>query len=49
MADHHDKDHNHGSMDIREQEKTFVGFIRLSIWVTGISIGILIFLGLVNS
>jgi Ni,Fe-hydrogenase I cytochrome b subunit len=49
MADHHSADHQHGSMDIREQEKTFSGFIRMSIWVTAISIGILIFLALVNS
>ena len=49
MGDHHDKDHKHGSMDTRDHEKTFEGFIRMSIWVAGISIGILIFLGLVNS
>jgi len=48
MADHF-AEHKHGSMDIRAQEKTFAGFIRLSIWVTAISIGILIFMGLVNS
>ena len=49
MADHHDNDHKHGSMDIGDHEKTFHGFIRLSIWVAGISIGILVFLGLVNA
>lgn len=42
-------DHKHGSMDIRAQEKTFDGFIRMSIWVTAISIGVLIFLGLANA
>ena len=42
-------EHEHGSMDIRAQEKTFAGFIRFSAWVAGISIGILIFLALVNS
>ncbi|MFN4100291.1 MAG: aa3-type cytochrome c oxidase subunit IV [Pararhodobacter sp.] len=42
-------DHEHGSMDIKEQEKTFNGFIKLSIWVAAISIGILIFLALLNS
>jgi len=49
MADQHHTDHKHGSMDIREQEKTFAGFVRMSIWVTGISIAILIFMALVNS
>ena len=49
MADHHTSDHVHGSMDIRAQEKTFAGFIRMSVWVAGIAIGILIFLALVNS
>ncbi len=49
MADHHHADHAHGSMDIRAQEKTFAGFIRLSIWVGCIAIGVLIFMGLANS
>jgi Bacterial aa3 type cytochrome c oxidase subunit IV len=50
MADH-DKDthHTHGTMDIRTQEKTFAGFIRMVTWGIGISIGILIFMALVNS
>lgn len=42
-------EHKHGSMDTREQEKTFNGFIRLSVWGAAISIGILIFLALVNA
>ncbi|MCC5957960.1 MAG: aa3-type cytochrome c oxidase subunit IV [Rhodobacteraceae bacterium] len=41
--------HEHGKMDIREQEKTFAGFIRYSVWVTAISIAVLIFLALANS
>lgn len=49
MADNHHSEHAHGSMDIRAKEKTFAGFIRLSIWVAGIAIGVLIFMGLVNS
>lgn len=49
MADHHHAEHVQGTMDIRAQEKTFAGFIRLSIWVACISIGVLIFMGLVNS
>jgi hypothetical protein len=36
-------------MDIREHEKTFAGFIKLSIWVAGVSIGILVFMALVNA
>jgi hypothetical protein len=42
-------DHKHGEMDIEVQEKTFDGFIKASTWVSGISIGILIFLALFNS
>ena len=41
--------HEDGKMDISEQEKTFEGFIRVSVWTAAISIGILIFLALVNS
>lgn len=42
-------DHKHGEMDVSAQEKTFAGFIRVSTWVVAISIGVLIFLALVNS
>ena len=49
MADHHPAEHVHGSMDIRAQEKTFAGFVRMSIWVTCIVIGVLIFMGLANA
>ena len=49
MADHHHAEHVQGTMDIRAQEKTFAGFIRLSIWVACIAIGVLIFMGLVNA
>jgi Ni,Fe-hydrogenase I cytochrome b subunit len=48
MADHK-AEHKHGSMDIREHEKTFAGFIRMSIWVVAIAIAVLIFLGLANA
>lgn len=41
-------EHKHGSMDVREQEKTFEGFVRFSVWTVAISIGVLIFLALVN-
>ena len=49
MADPHTSDPVHGSMDMRAQEKTFAGFVRLSIWVVCIAIGVLIFMGLTNS
>ena len=49
MADKHQNDHKHGTMDMRAQEKTFEGFIRMSIWVVCVSIGILIFMALANS
>lgn len=49
MADHNHAEHVHGSMDIRAQEKTFAGFVRMSIWATCITIGVLIFLALANA
>jgi hypothetical protein len=50
MADQHHAEHVHGSMDIRAQEKTFAGVSSAcrSGW-PGISIAVLIFMGLVNS
>ncbi len=41
-------EHKHGSMDTKVQEKTFDGFIRISVWTAVISIGVLIFLALAN-
>lgn len=41
--------HKHGSMDTTEQEKTFNGFIKTAIIVASVSIGILIFMALVNA
>ena len=41
--------HEHGSMDTTEQEKTFHGFLKMAMWVGGISIGILIFMALANA
>ncbi len=49
MADHQPTEHKHGSMNIRAQEKTFQGFIRLSIWVVVVAILILIIAGLANA
>jgi hypothetical protein len=42
-------EHKPGSMDITEHEKTFDGFIRWSVRVAAVSIGILIFLAIFNS
>ena len=41
--------HEHGKMDITEQEKTFEGFLKFAAWGTAISIGVLIFLALANA
>lgn len=41
--------HVHGSMDTTTQEKTFAGFMRVSVWVAVVAIAILIFMALVNS
>ncbi|OSQ51039.1 aa3-type cytochrome c oxidase subunit IV [Marivita geojedonensis] len=42
-------EHKHGTMDISEHEKTFDGFIRWTIRVAAVSIGVLIFLAIFNS
>ena len=39
-------EHNHGSMDISEQEKTFDGFMTWSMRVGAVSIAVVIFLAL---
>ena len=50
MAGHHDQgEHKPGSMDIRVQEKTFAGFIRMVTWGIGISVGLLILTALLNA
>ena len=50
MADHPHDQHDHvvGTMDIKDHEKTFAGFIRMVTWGAGICIGILVFMALVN-
>lgn len=42
-------EHKHGSMDTSVQEKTFAGFIRIVTWGAAVSIGVLIFMALVNA
>lgn len=49
MADHHRSEHVHGSMDIRGHEKTFAGFVRMSVWVIVLSFAALIFMALTNA
>lgn len=46
MADH---DYEPGKMDITEQEKTFNGFVSLSVKGAAISIAVLILLALFNA
>jgi hypothetical protein len=45
----HGPDHKHGTMDTRAQEKTFAGFVRMVTWGVCISLGLLIFVALVNA
>lgn len=42
-------DHKHGSMDIKVQEKTFAGFLRISAWGIVLSVLTLIFMALSNA
>ncbi len=42
-------DHEHGKMNIAEQEKTFAGFLRVGAIGAVVVIAILIFMALVNS
>lgn len=42
-------EYKHGEMDIRDHQKTFAGFVRVSTWVCIVSIGILIFMALTNA
>lgn len=44
MAQHDHSEHQHGSMDIREQEKTFAGFIKFTNWTVVIILLVLVFL-----
>ncbi|KFE35535.1 aa3-type cytochrome c oxidase subunit IV [Thioclava atlantica] len=42
-------DHQHGSMNIRDQEKTFSGFVRFVTYAVIAIICVLVFLALVNA
>lgn len=41
--------HEHGSMDIKTQEKTFEGFTKWLTWGAVVCIAVLVFLALVNA
>lgn len=45
---HQMAEHEHGTMDSKVQEQTFVGFIKVSSYVATVSVVLLIFIGLVN-
>ena len=50
MAHHHDTAaHEHGTMEVRDQEKTFAGFIRFSTWFVIIVALVLVFLALTGT
>ena len=42
-------EHKQGSMDTKEQEKTFAGFMRMVSWSGVIIVAILIFMALANA
>lgn len=42
-------EHKQGSMDVKAQEKTFAGFMRLVSWGAVVIVGLLIFMALVNA
>ncbi len=46
-GDHHPAEHDHGTMDITEHQRTFEGFIRFWVILFGATAMILIFLALV--
>jgi len=41
-------EHKHGEMNIDVQEKTFNGFVKAVTWGAIVSIGILVFIAIVN-
>lgn len=50
MADHHEKtEATPGTMDLTNHHKTFAGFIRMTVWVIGLSLAALVFLALTNA
>lgn len=46
--DDHETSHEHGKMDIEAQEKTFDGFVKMIGYGIAVSLGVIVFIGLVN-
>ncbi len=42
-------DHKHGEMNTDEQKRVYLGFLSGAKWLTGVSIGVLVFLAIFNS
>lgn len=42
-------DHEYGTMDVHEQERTYDGFLKLGKWTSIICIGILVFLAITGT
>lgn len=42
-------DHQHGEMDISDQESMFAGFVRFVTWTVAIILVALVFLAMINS
>ena len=49
MADHKTTEFVPGTMDIREQQETFDGFLKFASWVVVIALGALVFMALSNA
>lgn len=49
MADHDAEEHQIGTMDIGDHQKTFAGFVRFMTWAGILSVVVLVFLALSNA
>ncbi|MBJ2151094.1 aa3-type cytochrome c oxidase subunit IV [Paracoccus sp. IB05] len=49
MADDQHVKHEHGSMDIRTQEKSFAAFVKVATWTVVVCAVILVFLALART
>lgn len=49
MADHAHSEHQHGTMDVRDHEKTYAGFIKATVWTTAVILVALVILALSNA
>lgn len=49
MADNNVAEHEHGTMDVREHQKMFAGFVRFSTWVCILAAVVLVFMALANA